>query len=85
MTTVFSARVRPPPVTRGAVGSYVSGTARRTLVLHWNGSAWQQVKTPNPGSGSSLAGIGATSADNIWAVGSFVNGTAVQTLALHCC
>lgn len=68
-----------------AVGSYVSGTAQRTLVLHWNGSAWQQVKTPNPGSGSSLAGIGATSANNIWAVGSFFNGTAEQTLALHCC
>ncbi len=67
-----------------AVGSYVSGTAQRTLVLHWNGSAWKQVKTPNPSAtNNSLAGIAATSPTSAWAVGSYVSGSARRTLVLH--
>jgi len=39
-------------------------------VLHWNGSAWALVKTPNRGGeGSLLNGITALSATDIWAVG----------------
>jgi hypothetical protein len=39
-------------------------------VLHWNGTAWSLVKTPNRGGeGSLLNGITALGADDIWAVG----------------
>jgi hypothetical protein len=30
-----------------AVGQYESSAAERTLTLHWNGTAWKQVKSPN--------------------------------------
>jgi hypothetical protein len=53
-----------------AVGSYASGRGR-TLTLHWNGTAWKQVPSPNAGSGkNALVGVAATSASNAWAVGS---------------
>jgi hypothetical protein len=39
-------------------------------VLHWNGTAWSLVKTPNRGGeGSLLNGITALGADDVWAVG----------------
>ena len=39
-------------------------------VLHWDGTAWSLVKTPNRGGeGSLLNGITALGADDIWAVG----------------
>jgi hypothetical protein len=71
-----------------AVGSYYNGIRGATLALHWNGTAWKQVATPNPG-GSATAnifnGVAATSRTNIWAVGFHFNGTVNHTLALHCC
>jgi hypothetical protein len=54
-----------------AVGSFDTGTARSTLILHWNGTRWIHVRSPNPGTFSSLLGVAARSASNIWAVGSF--------------
>jgi hypothetical protein len=39
-------------------------------VLHWNGTAWSLVKTPNRGGeGSLLNGIAALGTDDVWAVG----------------
>jgi hypothetical protein len=39
-------------------------------VLHWDGTAWSLVRTPNRGGeGSLLNGITALSADDVWAVG----------------
>jgi hypothetical protein len=71
-----------------AVGGYFDGTRFSTLALHWNGTAWKQVATPNPG-GSARAnlfnGVAATSRSNIWAVGAHFNGTVNHTLAVHCC
>ncbi len=60
-----------------AVGSY--GTSPGTSLnqaLHWNGSAWSQVTTPEPngtGSGASqqLIGVTCSSATNCWAVGNY--------------
>jgi len=55
-----------------AVGSYGSSTVSKTLVLHWNGTAWQQQASPNPAgfsAGSQLLGVAATSSANAWAVG----------------
>lgn len=87
------------PESAWAVGSYVlarAGWAQRTLVLHWNGKAWKQVRSPNPSEhnpGTSrhddeLAAVDAVSARNVWAVGSYfrraTNGRhSSQTLVLH--
>jgi hypothetical protein len=50
-----------------AVGSVYSASPH-TLALHWNGTAWKRVTTPDPGNGefTSIAGSGATS---LWAAG----------------
>jgi hypothetical protein len=54
------------------------------MILHWNGSSWKQVTSPNPGSsGTFLYGVRATSASNAWAAGVAYNGTADKTLLVH--
>jgi alpha-tubulin suppressor-like RCC1 family protein len=61
-------------------------------VLHWTGSAWSLVKTPNPGGGSGAAGavgslfngITALSADDVWVAGqSEYEDGSFLTLAEH--
>src|SRR5437867_3710221 len=61
-----------------AVGRYNSGrpptvTGRNTLALHWDGSAWVVVPTPNPkwpgADFFSLEDAAATSSTDVWAVG----------------
>jgi len=86
-----------------AVGSYAGARLghrfrlQRTLVLHWNGKAWQWVSSsPNPprenlatsSHHDGLAGVAAVSARNVWAVGNYfrraTNGRhSFQTLVLH--
>lgn len=65
-----------------AVGSYtLSG---RTLVEHWNGTAWSVVSSPSPGtSGSVLSGVSALASNDVWAVGTAQYGTIYQTLVEH--
>ncbi len=41
----------------------------KTLILHWNGTAWKRVPSPSPGAGSALSGVAAVSAHRAWAVG----------------
>ena len=41
----------------------------RTMIVHWNGTAWKYVASPSPASNSVLAAVTATSASNTWAVG----------------
>jgi hypothetical protein len=48
-----------------AVGSHYSGT----LTMHWNGSAWSIVPSPNANGFSRLHGVSATAANDVWAVG----------------
>src|SRR5207244_3141406 len=65
-----------------AVGGYFADSlgAMRTLTLHWNGSDWTQVASPNVGSDSNaLHGITVVSANNIWAVGEYLTGTPSAT------
>lgn len=64
-----------------AVGAYFDGTWDHTLVLHWNGTAWKRVASPNPGGSSVLSSVGASASANIWAVGTRDR----KTLAIHCC
>jgi hypothetical protein len=76
-----------------AIGWYENSTtaATETLVLHWNGTSWSKVTSPNPGGASSgsetsvLNGVSARSAADAWAVGYYINPTtgAEETLVLH--
>ncbi len=72
-----------------AVGGYASSSAEQTLIVHWNGTAWKTVPSPDPGGSSrlnDLSGIAASSAGNAWAVGDYADSAlAIQTLAVHCC
>jgi hypothetical protein len=55
-------------------------------VLHWDGSTWSLINTPNPGAfGSALEGITALSANDIWAVGQTQSSATgpVKTLTEH--
>jgi hypothetical protein len=56
-----------------AVGYYYrpGGSSTRTLVLHWNGTAWKRQPSPNARRAfNNLYGVAATSRINAWAVGS---------------
>ncbi len=76
-----------------AVGEYSQiGHINRwlTLIMHWNGSSWRQVKTPNPGRSARanrLNAISASSARNIWAVGESTPNPRGpgEFLAMHYC
>ena len=54
-----------------AVGNQQAAGGRfTTLVEHFDGKAWHQVASPNPGSaGDHLYGVAAIAPDNVWAVG----------------
>lgn len=70
------------------VGSYFDGTNWRTLILHWNGTAWHRSASPNADPGgvnrdNYLVGVAATSSANAWAVGEYADGTSFRTLTLH--
>jgi len=59
-----------------AVGSYLPqfgvGVPYQTLTMHWDGSQWSLVPSPNIGTeNNELAGVAATSAQDVWAVGNY--------------
>jgi len=69
-----------------AVGEYANGTTDRTLILHYNGTSWKQVSSPNAGGPTSpndFFGVSASSASNAWAVGSEGSSSKPQTLTEH--
>jgi hypothetical protein len=72
-----------------AVGYYhnqSTGNIDRTLILHWDGSVWSVVPSPNSGAGDNyLRAATALSANDVWAVGYYHNTTTNvdQTLILH--
>jgi len=58
--------------------------ATESLVLHYNGSAWQQVYMPPIGSGENvLTSVSVGSSDNVWAAGYYVDGNHYKTLTLR--
>src|SRR6516225_3734510 len=67
------------PTNVWAVGTVVAGrtggrhptTIAKAAIEHWDGTSWSIVASPNPnpGGSSSLDGIAAISANDIWAVG----------------
>lgn len=58
-----------------------------TLTMHWNGSTWAQVPSPDPGQAIDLRclnGVSVLSPTSAWAVGDFVNSKGrMSTLILH--
>lgn len=70
-----------------AVGSQVTSSNRTIpLTLHWDGSAWSQVATPDPvpgGSFAQLASVSASSPADAWAVGVTGHGFGFSTLTMH--
>jgi hypothetical protein len=69
-----------------AVGSFADSSGQQnTLALHWDGSQWSVVSTPNPpNTFSQLRAVRAVSTNDVWAVGSsFSNATGFQTLIEH--
>jgi hypothetical protein len=69
-----------------AVGRYItsSGTTQ-SLVMHWDGTEWSVVSSPNPGTSyNTLDGVWAVSANDIWAVGYYFSGSDTpRTLVMH--
>ena len=62
-----------------AVGSFSnSGGATQSLIVHWNGTTWQQVKSPNPAVVNNLDWVTSTSPSDVWAVG-LVSSTSALT------
>ena len=47
----------------------------RSMILHWNGTAWSRVTSPNPGVYDQLRTITAVSATDIWAAGYYYNAS----------
>jgi len=70
-----------------AVGNYTnSNNVSQTLIVHWNGSAWKQVPSPNPGGPTrdqELTSVASVSAKDAWAVGFYYNGSFDQSIILH--
>lgn len=68
-----------------AVGSRYVSTGYGTLALHWNGTSWTVVPSPNPGgfNGSFLNAVSGLSPSDMWAVGYYDTGSEVRTLILH--
>ncbi len=71
-----------------AVGYYGHFTAQnmvtKTLVLHWNGTAWTQVASPSVTSASDLDDVQALSSTDAWAVGGTIPAKSYgTTVVLH--
>ena len=70
-----------------AVGYYYIdpyNAIRRTLVLHWDGTSWSIVPSPNQGDDyNELLSVAAISSADIWAVGHYRDGLVYRTLVEH--
>jgi hypothetical protein len=70
-----------------AVGDYAThgGSELRSLIEHWDGSAWSIVKHPKVGLTDQFNALSATSTSDVWAVGATSHGTrgASTSIAEH--
>jgi hypothetical protein len=65
------------PTNAWAVGVVAVRRAHRTLVLHWDGEAWERVRSANPSAQfQDLNGVAARSASRVWAVGTYYDAEA---------
>ncbi len=64
-----------------AVGYYNNnGAASRTLAEYWDGTQWNIVNPPNPGTNNYLYGVACVATNDVWAVG---NADGNATLIFH--
>ena len=62
---------------------YPKGGTPTTLAIHWNGSQWTLVTTPNPGNYfRSLYGVSALAPNDVWAVGMYSSNSGETYLPL---
>ncbi|HEX4654024.1 MAG TPA: hypothetical protein VH227_07225 [Candidatus Udaeobacter sp.] len=54
-----------------------------TLVLHWDGTNWSTVPSPNPATYSGLYAVAARAPADVWAVGYYYSGNSQRTLIEH--
>ena len=54
-----------------------------TLAMHWDGTQWAIVPTPNPGAGGQLLAVSAVAANDVWAVRHYQIRISPRTLTLH--
>jgi hypothetical protein len=67
-----------------AVGRYEpQAGGSRTLVLHWDGTSWSIIPSPNPATYNGLYAVAAVSATDIWAVGYYFTESTQRTLIEH--
>jgi hypothetical protein len=68
-----------------AVGYSDDGSnSGQALLLHWDGTTWNLVPSPNTGAPRSfLYGVSARAANDVWAVGETLSGTVHKALILH--
>lgn len=60
--------------------------AGRTITLHWDGTAWRRISSPNFGtSGTTLWGVTSIASNDVWAVGAATNdgGTTYRHVVIH--
>ena len=68
------------------VGNYVNSSGTdEALILHWDGTAWSIVTSPNPSAaqGNRLNAATCASSSDCWAVGARGTGSSYQTLIEH--
>ena len=53
----------------------------KTLILHWNGTAWSVVPSPDSPAEDVLSGVSALSPTDVWAVGQFVDRSGSTPIA----
>ena len=73
------------PTDAWAVGYHDSNTATKSMILHWNGTAWTEATSPNPGDPVLLYGVSSRSPTDAWAAGQYMSSTNFlwHTLILH--
>jgi len=68
------------------VGNTFNNRGEAPVTLHWDGSSWKIIASPDPGTGDlandALRDVTAISASNAWAVGFYTNPTG-RSLLLH--
>jgi hypothetical protein len=55
----------------------------RPLTLHWDGTAWAEVRAKSPGVSAKFYDVVALSADDVWAVGAFYGSGPARPLTEH--
>ena len=66
-----------------AVGFQIaSGSGYHTLILHWDGTSWSVIPSPDVNGNGYLRGVSADMANESWAVGTYTDGDFTRPMAL---